>query len=122
MNLTKWRKEILKIIEESNIPLTAEEIYTRNNLKPNFSTIYRALNFLEKNNLIKSVSFDNSPKYYFSINKHFHFLYCIKCGRIETFDKCFASKLEDYVVKNFNFNITDHVFYFKGICKKCQEV
>ncbi|SHH43936.1 Fur family transcriptional regulator [Thermosipho atlanticus] len=121
MVMTKKRKEILEIIEKSNKPLTAEEIYKVNKLKPNFSTIYRTLNFLESKNLIKSVSFENGPKYFYSTNKHYHFLYCIKCGNIEIFDKCTATQLEEFVEEKFDFQIIDHVFYFKGLCKNCQE-
>ncbi|MDK2885928.1 MAG: Fur family transcriptional regulator, ferric uptake regulator [Thermosipho sp. (in: thermotogales)] len=121
MVLTKWREKILKTIEESEKPLTADEIYMKNNFKPNFSTVYRALKFLENKNLIKSVSFDTGQKYFYSNKKHYHFLYCIKCGEIEVFNKCIATQLEEFINKNFNFKITDHVFYFKGLCKNCKE-
>jgi Fur family ferric uptake transcriptional regulator len=121
MEFTKGRKEILKIIEKSEKPLTAEQIYKLNNFKPNFSTIYRALKFLEDKNLIKSISFDNGPKYFYSIKKHYHFLYCTNCGKIETFNKCIANQLEKFIYENFNFQITDHVFYFKGLCENCRE-
>ena len=121
MELTKWREEILKIIEKNKKPLTAEEIYKINKFKPNFSTVYRALKFLEEKNLIKSISFDKGPKYFYSSKKHYHFLYCTKCGKIEVFNKCIASQLENFIYKNFKFQITDHVFYFKGLCENCKE-
>ncbi|QTA38862.1 transcriptional repressor [Thermosipho ferrireducens] len=119
--MTKWRKEVLKIIQKSDKPLNAEDIYRLVEHKPNFSTIYRALNYLEKAEFVKSISFGNTPKYYYSNNEHRHFLYCLKCGKIETFDLCMAQELENKVKKNFMFEIFDHIFYFKGLCKNCSE-
>lgn len=119
--LTKWRKLVFDVINSSEKPLNAEDIYRLNNFKPNLSTVYRALNYLEKKSYISSVSFDGGTKYYFSKDKHFHFLYCTNCGKIEVFEECMASELEKKIKSKFGYLITDHVFYFKGLCKKCRK-
>ncbi|MBT1247272.1 MULTISPECIES: transcriptional repressor [unclassified Thermosipho (in: thermotogales)] len=119
--MTKWRKTIWNILENSKKPLCAEEIYKINGFKPNLSTIYRALNYLEKKDIISSVSFENSTKYFFPKERHIHFLYCIKCGSIEVFNECVAKEIKMKIENKFDYQILDHVFYFKGICKKCRE-
>ncbi|ABR30299.1 Fur family transcriptional regulator [Thermosipho melanesiensis] len=119
--MTKWRKRILNILENSKRPLSAEEIYQLNEFKPSLSTIYRALNFLEKKDIVSSISFENTTRYFFPKEKHMHFLYCIKCGSIEVFENCIADEIKSALEKKYNYTILDHVFYFKGICKKCKK-
>ena len=55
--LTKQRREILRALEEGT-PLAAEDILAKINVKCriNLSTIYRNLNILLKNGLIRKIS------------------------------------------------------------------
>lgn len=119
--ITKWRKEVFDIINSSDKPLRAEDIYKQNGLKPNLSTVYRALNYLEKKDYISSVSFEGNVRYYFAKNKHYHFLICKNCGKIEVFTECMANEIKKQIEERFNFEITDHVFYFKGLCNECKK-
>jgi Fur family ferric uptake transcriptional regulator len=107
---TPLRKEIYKMIEDTDSPINADTIYKKLDNKPDLSSIYRALNYLEKKGMVKSLTFNTKINYYFTPKKHpRHFLYCKKCGK--------TKKIED----KHNFKITDHVFYFIGICKECMK-
>lgn len=120
-SFTELRKEILKIIEESAQPLMAKDVLTQLEPKPNLSTIYRALDFLCRKGLVKSVSFSSDANYYFSAKKgHAHFLYCKGCSEIQVFDQCFADKIQKNIEHEFDYKITDHFFYFSGICDDCR--
>ncbi|MEM7008735.1 MAG: transcriptional repressor [Thermodesulfobacteriota bacterium] len=119
---TNLRKEILKYIEQSEQPLTAKEIYQMLQSKPNLSTVYRALDYLCKNKYVKTISFSSEGNYFYSAKmEHSHFIYCKECTEIKTFDDCFAEKIQDNVEDKFDYKITDHIFYFSGICNTCLE-
>jgi Fur family ferric uptake transcriptional regulator len=118
--LTKYRKEIYDLVKASKKPLCTKEIEEKLNSSPNLSTIYRALDYLEKNLYLNSIYFSQNLKYYYDKNCHSHFLFCEKCHSIEEFDICFAGKIQRELSENFDFSIKGHSFYFTGICSHCK--
>ncbi|AEX86480.1 Fur family transcriptional regulator [Marinitoga sp. 1135] len=120
MKLTKPRKDILKLYENIDYPLNAEEIYNLLNKKYDLSTIYRNLNFFEKNHILKSIVFSDKITYYYRPNGHIHYIYCIKCKKFEKLDMCFEKEYSKYIEEILKFKITDHILYFEGICSNCQ--
>ncbi|HHF08786.1 MAG: transcriptional repressor [Thermotogae bacterium] len=120
--LTKLRKEILNLIERSKVPLCAEEIYQNLDEKPNLSSVYRGLCYLEEREMIKSITFDGNTRYFFKATEHpRHYLYCKMCGRLEAFDICFANRIQKELEKKHDYKILDHIFYFVGICSECRK-
>ena len=63
--LTELRKKILQVINASGRPLSAKNIFEKIPSRPNLSTVYRALDFLEKEKYVHSVSFSRI-KFYMS--------------------------------------------------------
>lgn len=122
MRLTGYRKEILEIVTEVGKPLTAKTISEKMKSTPNLSTIYRALDYLESEKIIKSIYFSDDSKYYFLGEKHSHYLFCEKCSDVKEFDICYASKIEKNLEMQFNYKITGHCLYFTGICSECQKI
>ncbi|WP_068348222.1 Fur family transcriptional regulator [Kosmotoga arenicorallina] len=120
--LTKLRKEILKLIENSEVPLCADEIFENLEKKPNLSSVYRGLCYLEDKGMIKSISFDGNTRYFFMATEHSnHYLYCKTCGKLEVFDICFADRIQKELEKKHDYKILDHIFYFVGICSECRK-
>ncbi len=119
---TELRKRILKTVRGSESAITAEEVLESVKPdRPDLSTIYRALAFLENKGMVKSVTFDCSTRFYHSAQDHpVHFLHCMKCHHTKSFDKCFADQVESAIEKEHDFEITDHVFYFLGLCGDCR--
>jgi Fur family ferric uptake transcriptional regulator len=114
-HLTKNRKEILEIISDSKKPLNVKQIKAK--VSFDTSTIYRALDFLEKLEYVHSVIFDNE-KYYFR-DKNGNFIICNSCKEIEVFPVRTVIKEENTLQKEFGFLPLSHIFLFKGLCKKC---
>ncbi|WP_129408022.1 Fur family transcriptional regulator [Marinitoga lauensis] len=121
MKLTKTRRDILKLYDEIDYPLNAEEIYNLLNREYDLSTIYRNLNFFEKENILKSIVFSDKITYYYKPKGHSHFIYCIRCKKFESLNLCFEKQYRDYIENNMHFKITDHILYFEGICSECQK-
>ncbi|PLV57599.1 Fur family transcriptional regulator [Thermotoga sp. SG1] len=117
MRMTENRKKILKIVEESKIPLTAEEIYKKAGV--NLSTVYRALKFLEERKLVGSFSVSRGVRYFFRRDNHYHFMVCERCGKLFPFKEC-ARELIDALQKKYRFSEESHLFLIYGVCENCR--
>lgn len=119
--MTKIRREVLKVVSLSEQPTTAEDIHAALRGHANLASIYRALNWLEDMEYIKSVSFGSGPRYFFSKEKHYHFLLCKVCGKIQVIAECPLNTHVNDFEKRYGFTVSDHVLYFRGVCKECKK-
>jgi Fur family ferric uptake transcriptional regulator len=120
MRLTKARREIKKIFEINEIPLNADQVYNKLDKEYDLSTIYRNLDFFQKENFLKSIVFSDKIKYFYEDIGHFHYIYCVYCKKFEKFDMCYEKNISEYIEKNLEFEIISHTLYFEGICKECR--
>lgn len=121
MNYSKQRQIILDYINQCHCHPSADKVYEEVKKivpKISFSTVYRNLNQLVEQKLIKKISLDGE-KYIFDdvMENHAHF-YCTKCGTLEDIwvsdeISIFRQKL-DYQVQSIEVVV-------KGICNKCKE-
>ena len=122
---TKNREIILCILQNSSLPLSAEDIYKsvsceKHNI--NLSTIYRTLNTLsEKLILIKQVRQDG--KSYFQLNKHDHkhVLICNTCHKEVPISECPFETVNKKISKTTGFSILSHNIEIFGICPDCSK-
>lgn len=118
MRNSKQRDLIEGIVNSSHIHPTAEEIYeVSKKTIPNISlgTVYRNLNTLVNEKLIRKIKVDD-VKYRYDHNKdkHAHFI-CTKCSNIIDLTPNIFKMVEE-----FDGNIvTDIDLSLTGICKDC---
>ena len=82
--MTKYEKEIYRLITESAAHMTAEQVYGKVKVSyPSVSlaTIYNNLNRLSGAGLIRKISVEGSPDRYDRPAKHDHIV-CKRCGRL----------------------------------------
>lgn len=120
---TKQRECVLSILENSDRPLNAIEIFSKiSKDQPSswLSTVYRILElFVKKEVVIKSNIIGNETAVY-EINRyqHKHYAVCVNCHKLLTMNNC---PLEKYI-PNFNiddFHILGHKLELYGYCKDC---
>ncbi len=121
MKVTPQRMAILEAIEILNNHPTAENIieFIRKN-HPNISTatVYKVLEALVENNLVKKVKTDRDVMRYEAISDHHHHLYCAESDRIEDY---FDSELNEIIGNYFkkrnipNFRIEEVKLQIIGI-------
>ena len=123
--VTKTRKAIFEIFTTTKKPLSAEgllALLVKKDLSPNKSTIYRELDFLEKEGSIKTLQLHSDRKMYeITTLGHHHHLVCLSCEAIE--DLPMENHLENYeekILEKNSFKVTRHSLEFFGICKSCQ--
>lgn len=119
---TKRRMAILEVLENSEVPLTAEEIYSHviKTVHLSLSTAYRTLGTLsEKGILLKNLCQDGKTYYQINSHQHKHQLVCTLCNETVPIDDCPLSIIEKNLIKQTGFTITGHSLEFSGICPKC---
>ena len=117
MKLTKNRQKILDLISNSDTPINAKFLKTKVDF--DLSTIYRALDFLERNKLVFSFDFENE-KYYFK-EENANFFICDICKHIETVPEFSVSETqkEKSALEKKGFSLLSHLSIFKGKCNNC---
>ncbi len=114
---------IIELGRTHTTPKSAAEITATLSQFPR-STIYRSLEALEHQGLIKSSLIKWVRRYELgdTLAPHHHHIMCTKCNKMIDFD---SSKLEsqlDAVAKDNDMELVSHVVELRGICSDCQEV
>ena len=132
--LTKPRKIIFDILENSEEHLSAEDIYRiAYNIYPaiGLTTVYRTLELLEKMGIVLKHDFgDGRARYEIRETEskrkgHHHHLICKMCHKVIDYKVCMDEEKElvkktiEGLEKKYGFHITDHVIEFYGYCKDC---
>ncbi|MDK2946643.1 Fur family transcriptional regulator [Geotoga petraea] len=120
MRMTKARRDILKIFNENDKPLNAEQLSKILEEDYDLSTIYRNLNFFEEQAILRSIVFSDKIKYYFTSKGHYHFVYCTKCKKFQKINKCFEEEFKKHINKKLDFEVKSHTLYFEGLCHDCK--
>jgi len=115
---------VYKTITNISGPITAAEIQ-RECSQFDRATIYRTLNTLKKDHLIRIVEIGDGQIRYETCMDHHHHLICTKCKatqRIELSpaDEKRLKKIQDNFQNEFHFNFLEHSLEFFGLCTKCK--
>ena len=123
MKYSKQREQILQIVNNSYCHPDAYTIYEQvKKTIPNISlgTVYRNLNVLCNNNLIRKLSICNKNDHFDHIGHHCH-LYCIKCHNIIDISNDLLQEFDKIILENLNFHILSDDLILNGICHECSE-
>lgn len=125
LKVTKQRTSILTILDKSEKPITAEEIYEilkENHISISLSSIYKILDVFTNNALISKCILGNGSKTSFEIKNttHKHHLICKQCNKVIPIENCPLCKFEKDIHDEMDFDITEHRLEFYGYCKACK--
>lgn len=118
---TRTRELIKEVLNNSNEPLSANDIF--NNLQDKnvtLSSVYRTLDTFYNNNIIsKDVSSDGVSKYILIRDEHKHYLECKKCHKSTPLDFCPYHKANAKIKNETDFEVDEHNLIIYGVCKNC---
>lgn len=122
---TKNRNYIYDALAQSDVPVTAEQLFIK--LKAadaaiNLSTVYRILEvFVSKGIALKSTIAENN-KAMFELNRleHKHHIVCIGCKKMFSIDECPFEGYEEKIQRKLGFDVTGHRLEIYGYCKDCK--
>jgi len=119
---SKQRNSILELLRSTGSHPTASWIYDKLKKKyPDLSmgTIYRNLNILLEQGLIRKIDFGSTfDRYDSNISPHYHFI-CERCGSITDIKLPIDDELNKRVDRVTNFTTKRHRIEFYGLCDKC---
>jgi len=122
-NYSKQREEVLEVLKNSYNHPTAEEIYLilkSNNSKSSRSTVYRNLNLLQKENIIKKIPMSDGPERYDYFKKPHNHIICANCGKVVDFNFDFSSRqIIDAIKEDTNMDTNLRSITVEGICSSC---
>ncbi len=122
---TRQRENVLSILENSETPLSATEIFSQMEKTGDavwLSTVYRIMELFVKKGIVIKTNMMNNEMAVYELNrfKHKHYAVCINCHKIISIDNCpmekFIPKLEDE-----DFQVMGHNLEIFGVCKDCKQ-
>jgi len=119
LKITHQRLEILKYLDTHMTHPTADEIFSelkKKNPALSKTTIYNALETLQKNNLVQNLTISSSEQRYEIKEKMHHHFLCNKCGKIVDIE--ITCPNINKILKQGHHVMEVHG-YFKGYCKEC---
>lgn len=122
--MTKNREKLLSILIEKQMPMNASLIHKEIHSFLDLATIYRGLNYLEKNHYISSFVFDcreSGVQRYFTVKeeKHKHYMHCEKCHSFTAIPLCPLKKSLVEIENEYGFIVDEHYLTLRGICRNC---
>lgn len=122
LRITEPRKALLRILIETERPLSAEEAHEA--LGPehyDLVTVYRNLEAFESAGIATRIPTESGKSLY-ELNAeehHHHHIICRKCHKAERLDHCEVEKLET-LAKKLGFTEVTHVLELYGVCDDCR--
>lgn len=128
--ITAAREAMLEIFCGHHQPLSAvtiTEAMVKRGCRPNKTTVYRELERLKSEGVIREVLIEGKARYFELSDeegRHHHHLICSMCKRVEDFDP--SSEIEEHidaltalVQRKAKFGTLDHSVDFFGVCERC---
>jgi len=127
VRITRQRKILLDLIDQSGKHLDAESLYTlarQKDPKLNRVTVYRTLKLLKQGGLVDELDlmhFSGEQHFYETRLKQEHaHVVCLRCGKIEEFFGEPLRRMREQVESDFGFEILLARTEIGGYCADCQ--
>jgi Fur family ferric uptake transcriptional regulator len=126
MRITRSRQQILITLLAAERPLSLHEIQQRaaaGTVTPDFATVFRVMNTLEKMELVQKVNLKRASRYYELANpqEHHDHLVCTKCGRVTLMvESCPVEKYQRTIERRYGYADLKHSLEFFGKCPACK--
>ncbi|MFA5659305.1 MAG: Fur family transcriptional regulator [Oscillospiraceae bacterium] len=122
---TKQRTAILEILESSEQPVSAEEVFIElsgQKITASLSTVYRSLETMADKGVLTKLNL-TGEKALFEINcmVHRHYLTCLGCKKIVPINHCPIESYEKTLGEQTGFVVVSHKLHVFGYCPDCQK-
>jgi Fur family transcriptional regulator, ferric uptake regulator len=123
---TQEREDILEEIFAIHGHFDVDELHLRlkdKRAKVSKASIYRALPLFIDCGLVREVDFNDGHWHYEHIYGHAHHnhLRCLGCGEVLEFEEPRLRLVEEYLAREYGYQIKGHQLQVDGYCAICQE-
>lgn len=126
MRYTPERETIIREIFSRHDHFDVDDLYLRmrrQGVRVSKASIYRTLPLLIEAGLITEVFYEDGHMHYehtFGHEHHCH-LRCTECRRVIEFSDPSLDRIEDKLVREYDFEISGHRLEVFGLCPECRE-
>ncbi|NCU30956.1 transcriptional repressor [Candidatus Saccharibacteria bacterium] len=122
VRLTEPRREIFKILNEYDQPLTIKEILRYSQISERTS-VYRALSLFVELEITEVLQIKGKQRYELAepFKSHHHHLVCIRCGALVPINQPKLERLVQHIASDQHYQLTSHHVELQGICSTCQK-
>jgi Fe2+ or Zn2+ uptake regulation protein len=124
LKITPARVEALICLKQNPKPIGAQAVFAQLAKKGSSvdqATLYRTLKTFVEKGVVNETSIKTGHTSYFlpsSADKHY--VICTNCRAVQSISQCVFHDQSKSILKQSGFaKITQHVFEFYGLCKKC---
>jgi len=118
------RDSVRKLLEGSNRhDWSIEDLHARvleTGLSADYSSVFRAVNWLERRGVIAQVALGDSRVRYEPAGRHHDHVRCDECGAVSSLPDCLLESAQARVEKGTGFAVTGHHLLFSGLCPACR--
>ncbi|MBK8821834.1 MAG: transcriptional repressor [Anaerolineales bacterium] len=122
--MTPQRMTILHVLHHSGKHLSPVDIYEQARKELHGiteTTVYRTLEFLAENGLVRSAHMGNGHLVYEIARHEHHHIKCRNCGSEMEVDHALLAKLYRQLESASGYRLTDSHVTFFGLCPDCQK-
>ena len=122
--ISKRQEQILEILKNCDDELTGQELHRElitGDKEMGLTTVYRNLQVLMKNGLIRSRHLPTGEVLYTPVERDIHHLTCVQCGETSKIDGCPVKDLHEPKQVNNKFQLLFHTLEFFGLCQNCYQ-
>jgi Fur family transcriptional regulator, ferric uptake regulator len=121
--LTPHQERILRTLETIDGEISTQDLYVR--LRASYetlglATVYRGLEVLKLQGLVKSRTSIEGKLLYSSVAEHQHHFTCLRCSKSMEIDACPVCQIETELAKKISVKVFYHTLEFFGLCTLCQ--
>ena len=120
--ITKRQEQLLNELMRCTDELTGQELHRKlhNGEKAmGLTTVYRNLQTLVKQGLIRSRHLPNGEVLYAPVERDIHHLTCVSCGETTRIQGCPVKAIDISKKVSKDFELLFHTLEYFGLCKKC---
>lgn len=128
IRMTPTRRAVIEVFINYDEHMNAEVVYNRTNHKKlGLATVYRTLEILKSNDIIKEIFVNGERLYELALenNRRFHIHFsCTSCGKLEEYTDIMllnhTVSLKKLIERDWDHKVDDMNIVMKGICKDCR--
>ena len=122
LEITKRQEQLLDELMKCTDELTGQELHRKLHLGEKamgLTTVYRNLQTLVKQGLIRSRHLPNGEVLYAPVERDIHHLTCVSCGETTRIQGCPVKAIDISKKVSKDFELLFHTLEYFGLCKKC---
>jgi Fur family ferric uptake transcriptional regulator len=121
---TKRQQQLLNELKRCTDELSGQELHRKLHNGENtmgLTTVYRNLQALVKQGLIRSRHLPNGEVLYAPVERDIHHLTCVSCGETTQLKGCPVKTIDLSKKTSNNFELLFHTLEYFGLCQTCSQ-